>query len=323
MNNKTKNLEIIPPINQLYLYGYEHYFNSFIKLYNKDKLPNVILLSGPKGSGKATFAYHFINFMLSDKEQDKYSVNNFFINPNNKSYKDLCNFTHPNFFLLENKVLEENIKIENIRQVLKFLSKSTFNTNIKIVLIDNAEYLNVNSSNALLKELEEPRNNTYFFIIHNSISKILDTIKSRSIEFKFFFSLSSKKNIFKNIIKQYLDDFNEDEINENFYFETPGNIIKYLSIFNDTNTNIFKDKLSCINYLVDKYKHKKDPQLLIFISSLIELFYKDLSLKNNKKLNTYFHNKFKILKNINDMKKFNLDKNNLLISLLGILKNES
>ena len=323
MTIKTKNLEIIPPKNQLHLYGYDHYFNSFIKLYQKDKLPKVILLSGSKGYGKATFAYHFINFLLSDKEENKYSVNNFYINPNNKSYKNLCNSIHPNFFLLDSKIFEENIKIDNIREVLKFLNKSTFNSNIKIVLIDNAEYLNTNSSNALLKELEEPKNNTYFLIIHNSSSKILDTIKSRSIEFKIFFSLSKKRTILKNIIKQYLDNHNIEEINEEFYFETPGNILKYLMIFNDGNANILKDKLSCINYLADKYKHKKDPQLLILISSLIELFYKNLSLKNNKKLNTYFYNKFKILRNIDDMKKFNLDKNNFIISLLGILRNES
>ena len=135
----------------------------FIKLFHKSKLPNTILLSGLKGSGKATFAYHFINYLLSYNEKNKYSVNNFTINPDNKSYKSLCNFTHPNFFLLENNVLEENIKIENVRNILKFLNKSTYYSGIKIVLIDNAEYLNINSSNALLKSLEESNNNTFFF----------------------------------------------------------------------------------------------------------------------------------------------------------------
>ena len=56
---------------------------------------------------------------------------------------------------------------------------------------------------------------------------------------------------------------------------------------------------------------------------MIESFYNELSLKNNEKLNIYFYNKSKILKQINDVKKFNLDKNNLFISLQVILKNES
>ena len=65
MSNLNADLKIIPPRNQIHLFGYEHYFKSFIKLYLKNELPNIILLSGPKGSGKATFIYHFINFLLS------------------------------------------------------------------------------------------------------------------------------------------------------------------------------------------------------------------------------------------------------------------
>ena len=91
MNKICENLTAISPKNQLYLFGYEYYFNSFIKLYQKNKLPNVILLSGSNGSGKATFAYHFINYLLSYNEKDRYSVNDFTINPENKSYKLISN----------------------------------------------------------------------------------------------------------------------------------------------------------------------------------------------------------------------------------------
>ena len=323
MNTDIVNKEILSPKNQLQLFGYDDYFKAFIKLFHKNKLPNTILLSGLKGSGKATFAYHFINYLLSFKENYKYSVNNFSINPDNKSYKSLCNFTHPNFFLLENNVLEENIKIENVKNILKFLNKSTYYSGIKIVLIDNAEYLNINSSNALLKSLEESNNNTFFFIVHNSTNKILDTIRSRCIQFKFFFTLSEKRNILENIIKQYKIDFNIEKIDDYFFFDTPGNILKFLKILGNGNGTHAKDKLSSISYLINKYKKEKDPQLLIFISSLIESFYNELSLKNNEKLNIYFYNKSKILKQISDVKKFNLDKNNLFISLQGMLKNES
>ena len=323
MKINTENTGILSPKNQLQLFGYDDYFNSFIKLFHKNKLPNTILLSGPRGYGKATFAYHFINYLFSYKEQDKYSVNNFTINPDNKSYKSLCNYIHPNFFLLENNSHEENIKIDNVRNILKFLNKTTYNSNIKIVMIDNAEYLNINSSNALLKVLEEHNANTFFFIIHNSSNRILDTIKSRCIQFKFFFTLSERKSILKNIIKQYRNNFSIDEINDNFYFDTPGNVLKYLEILSESNVDYTKDKLSCISYLIDKYRQKKDSQLLIFISLMIELFYNELSLKNNKKLHIYFYHKFKILKQINDVKKFNLDKNNLFISLQGMLKNDS
>ena len=118
--------------------------------------------------------------------------------------------------MLEDNALEENIKIEKVRSNLRFLSKTTYYSNIKIVLIDNAEYLNTNSSNALLKALEESNDWTYFFIIHNSANKILDTIKSRCIEFKFFFTLSEKKRILEGFIKQYKNDFKLSKIDDNF-----------------------------------------------------------------------------------------------------------
>ena len=323
MKSSPVNFEIVSPKQQLYLFGYQKYFDLFVKLFNKSLLPNTILLSGQKGSGKATFAYHFTNYLLSYYEKNKYSFKNFEINSENKSYKDLCDNIHPNFFLLENSDNEENIKIDDVRNIKKFLNKSTYKSNIKIVLIDNAEYLNINSSNALLKSLEESNNNTFFFIVHNSANKILDTIKSRCIQFKFFFTLSEKKNILESIIKQYKRDFNIEKIDDYIYFDTPGNILRCLKILSDSNGGHTKDKLSTISYLINKYKQKKDPQLLIFISSMIESFYNELSLKNNEKLNIYFYNKSKILKQINDVKKFNLDKNNLFISLQGILKNES
>ena len=322
MKISSEDAEIIPPKNQLHLFGYQNYFNSFIKLFQKNKLPNTILLSGQKGSGKATFSYHFINYLLSQNEQNKYELKNFKINSDNKSYKKLCDYIHPNFFLLENRGSDENIKIDDVRNLFKFLNKSTYNSNIKIVLMDNAEYLNINSSNALLKVLEEPNNNTFFFVINNSSKKILSTIKSRCIEFKFFFNLNEKKDIFEHLINQYDDKLKAEVIDDDFYIDSAGNILKYMKILNENNIDYAKGKISCISYLIDKYKIIKDNQLLIFITFLIELFYKDLSLKNNKKLNIYFFNKFKILNQINNMKKFNLNKNNLFLSLQGILNNE-
>ena len=110
---------------------------------------------------------------------------------------------------------------------------------------------------------------------------------------------------------------------ENFYFDTPGNLLKCLLILNDLNIDMSKDNLSCILYLIEKYKNKKDSELLIFISLFIERFYNQLYLNNNKNLDRYFINQSKILNLMHDMKKFNLDKKNLFILIQGILENET
>ena len=66
--------EVFVPKKQLSLFGYSHYFETFVKLLNKKKLPNSILLNGPKGLGKSTFVYHFINYLLSHNGEYKYSL---------------------------------------------------------------------------------------------------------------------------------------------------------------------------------------------------------------------------------------------------------
>ena len=323
MKIDTKNLVISEPKIQSRLYGYKDYFNNFISIHKKNKLPNMMLLSGPKGSGKATFAYHFINYLLSNGEENKYSIENFEISANNSSFKLIQNRIHPNFFLLENILSDENIKIDQIRNLLRFLSKSNYSKDLKIVLLDNAEFLNLNSSNALLKALEEPSKNTHFFIIHNDSSAIADTIKSRCLQFKFHFNIAEKKNIFSEIVQNYKLTFNENDLDKFLYFETPGNLLRYLVALNGSNFDISRDNLSCILFLIDKYKIKKDPELLNLISLLIENFYNELSLNDASNVNYYFRNKNKISHLISDMKKFNQDKKNLLISIHEILKNET
>ena len=132
-----------------------------------------------------------------------------------------------------------------------------------------------------------------------------------------------KKNIFKKIAQDYQLNFNYNDLDKFFYFESPGNLLKYLIALKDSNFNILENNLPCILFLIDKYKTKKDSELLNLISLLIENFYNKLALNDANNINNYFTNKNKILYLINDMKKFNLDKKNLLITIDNILKNEA
>ena len=74
--------------------------------------------------------------------------------------------------------------------------------------------------------------------------------------------------------------------------------------------------------LLEKYKNSKDHYLLNFISLFAESYYNDLSLKNPSNFYLYFISRNKIINLINDMKKFNLEKNNLIISIKKVLENE-
>jgi DNA polymerase-3 subunit delta' len=91
----------LKPSNQLNLYGLDDYFQEFVELYNINKLPSKILLTGSKGIGKSTIAYHLINFVLSKNEDHPYDLTNYKINLENKSFKLLQNNTCPNFILID------------------------------------------------------------------------------------------------------------------------------------------------------------------------------------------------------------------------------
>ena len=73
---------------------------------------------------------------------------------------------------------------------------------------------------------------------------------------------------------------------------------------------------------MDIYKTKKDSELLNYITLFIENYYNHLAFNNVLNVNNYYNNKNKILYLITNMKKFHLDKKNLLFTIDKILKNE-
>ena len=91
----------IEPINQTKLFGLDNIIKQLIMLDKKKNLPNKILLSGQKGLGKSTLAYHFINYVLSKEEEYPYDINNFEINNQNQSFKTILNKSNINFTLID------------------------------------------------------------------------------------------------------------------------------------------------------------------------------------------------------------------------------
>ena len=75
----------LSPINQTNLFSLDNYLLEFVELYKKKKLPTKILLSGDKGLGKSTLAFHFINFILSENEDYPYDLDKREINGENRS----------------------------------------------------------------------------------------------------------------------------------------------------------------------------------------------------------------------------------------------
>ena len=314
--------EILLSKNQLHLYGYRNYFTLFSSLFEKGLLPNNILISGRKGIGKSTFVYHFVNFILTKNEEFAYDNKNFNINENNSSYNQLNDGIHPNLFIIDDNVLNKDIKIELIRNLINFINKSTFSKDLKIIIIDNSENLNLNSMNALLKVLEETARNTYFFVINSNPYKIIDTFKSRFSEFKLNLKFKDKEEIILKLLDQYNITLNDKNIINNFRHESPGNFINMYNEFLDLDKRNINDEIQQISLFMKKYENEKNNNYFNYISLLIEKFYTYLSISNINNINKYYNNCFAILTQLNDMKKYNLNEKSSFNNIKNILINE-
>ena len=309
----------IEPQNNINLIGYNKIFLELKNLFDNNILPNKIIFSGCSGIGKSTLAYHLINYIFSKNEDNKYDSKNNLILSSNKSYNLILNNSHPNFFLITNDEDKKNIQISKIREMINFTNKSSFNNNCKIILIDNIEYLNVNSVNALLKVIEEPNDNIFFFLIHNSKTKILDTLKSRCIKFNLHLDNEKKLQIINTITNsKFYNDLNNDFKN---IYNSPGDIISLYNFLTNNNIdlNISIDEL--LKLIIEKKLYKKDLFVKDRLSFFIELFFNKNLLYLKSKNNIYNLYKY-FLSKIDDCNKYNLDFENILIEINGKLLND-
>ncbi len=290
------------PSTQINLFEHKEIFNQLYKLYKKDNLPNKILLSGEKGIGKSTLAYHLINFVLSENEDHPYDHENNKINSDNKSYKLIQNKSNPNFYLIDVLEDKKNIDINQIRELIINLNKSSFNKKKRFVLIDNIELLNLNSINALLKILEEPHDNINFILINNNKS-ILPTLKSRCLNFKIFLTKDQSIRIVNKLLN---DDINIIVNNKLFdYYATPGRLFKLIKLSKEHNLDLVNFDLNItLKTIIEDKIYKKDKSIINIIYSFIELYFRNnISIENISLLKSYHY----FLEKINNTRTYNLD----------------
>ena len=289
------------------IYGYNDLFNFFLKLDGEERIPNKFILSGNKGIGKSTFAYHLINYILSKNEKDKYDTTNYKINDENRSYRLIKNLSHPNFFLIDVDDGKQQISIDKIRKSFDFINKSSMNNDFRIILIDNAEYLNQSSGNALLKVIEEPNEKLIFILVHDISCKLLDTIKSRCILFKKAFSCEEKISIFEKVVNQNFSDIFKNNLL--FKFMSVGELIYLKKFSEDCKLKEKIDNKNILNiYLKDKY-NKDNKRIQKIMLKLMQIYLYQKNMNSFSEKNFMWYNSF--FKKVTEAKIYNLDIGNL------------
>ncbi len=298
----------IEPINQTKLFGLNKFINEFINLENNNNLPSKILLSGNKGIGKSTLAYHLINYILSKNEKFNYDTNEFKINVQSQSFKTILNKSNPNLVVIDIDQDKKFIDIDQIRTLIKNLNKSSLNDKPKFILIDNIEFLNKSSNNALLKILEEPSFNVFFILINNN-KKILQTLVSRCTNFKIRLTNQECLEISNNLLEGKLfEKINLDLIN---YYSTPGNIYNLYKFAETNRYNLSNLSLKELLHIIISNKHyKDDSHIRYLIYDFIEFYLRQINLDFSSKI----YDKYSyFLRKISKLNKFNLHEDTLFL----------
>ena len=200
------------------------------------------------------------------------------------------------------------IDINQIRELLSNLQKSSFNNKPKFILIDNIEFLNANSINALLKVIEEPSINIYFILINNN-KKILSTLISRCINFRIYLTHEKNLEIAEKLIQNKLNEVINDELIN--YYSTPGNIFYLFNFAKDNEYDLKNTNLKeFLKMVIKNNDYKKNEEIKFIIFDFIELYFNKLNLSISTKLNEKYHY---FLGRISNTKKFNLDYESLFM----------
>ena len=219
--------------------------NDQLKILNESyhvQFPHAWIFNGIKGIGKYSTAVSFIRSVCKIKGSNT-----------------------QNFFEINSE--ENPVLVDDIRLLINQINLTNANENQNcFIIIDNANSLNFNSYNAMLKTIEDPPSNTNIIFISHDIKRIPKTILSRCI--KLDFKPLNKKNMFE-FCKYYDVDCKHFDL-EKKYFLTNGSIERLFFLISEEG--------KIIQEYFDKLEKNKS-----FKMSEFELFY-DLIAHNYDKL---------------------------------------
>jgi len=289
------------------LVGLDVYLDEMIKLYDAKRFPKVLLLNGKKGIGKFTLIMHLINYIFSQNEKIPYDTEKKILNVNSFFYNSFLKKTLQDIVLIQ---AEENkdIKINDIRTLKSTLVNSSLSDNPRFIIIDEVEFLNTNSVNALLKTLEEPSGNNFFILINNQQRKLLETISSRCLETNIFLDTNRRNEI----INYLIDDRKIEILIDSSHNVSPGHFLKFNEIYLKYKISKDDNILIKLNTLINGYKKEKDKSLISLAYFIIDYSFFNKIQSNINEMEFLLDTKSSIIKTINDFVQFNLNINSVL-----------
>ena len=212
--------------------------SAFEKEVKQNKISASYLFYGDKRVDLLFYALEFSKMVMTkdiEDEEEKKSIE-----------KKIENLQHSDIEVINRK--NENIKIDEVRELIYDAIESAYSSPKKIFILCGIENLRKESSNALLKILEEPPKDVYFILLARSLN-IISTIKSRTIKFHLEGASNEELGVSKEIY--YFFDGNENNIRR--YKENGIPLEEY-----EDGINSYEDALSNIKAMKEYAKNEME-----------------------------------------------------------------
>ncbi len=165
---------------------YPWFQDTWTAIYKNEKLPHALIFKGKEGIGKYDFAITFAKSYLCQTPLSNHlpcetcSSCEWFPD-SHPDFKHIAPIESDDDTSSKRKTIrKKSIVIDQIRELSEYLELSAHQEKgRRIVLIEPADSLNQAASNALLKILEEPPENTLFILVTSQTQKLIATIRSR------------------------------------------------------------------------------------------------------------------------------------------------
>jgi DNA polymerase-3 subunit delta' len=174
------------PRRRSFLIGHQSAEDFLLQAYRSGRLHHAWLIGGPRGIGKATFAYRFARFVLRypDPLQAPHTLH---VDPADPVFRRIAAGAHPDLFVIERELnqqtgrLRAETGVDVARTASRFFSRSAGENGWRVCIVDTADDLNEEAANSLLKVLEEPPARAVFLLVSNRPGMLLKTIRSRCV----------------------------------------------------------------------------------------------------------------------------------------------
>src|SRR5215469_14583121 len=169
------------------LLGHENAERELRRLADGKRLPHALLLTGPRGIGKATLAFRLARFLLAQSGDRAHS--GLAVDPASNAFRRVASGGHADLLTVERaydprrRRRRSEIIIEDVREIAGFMRLTAAEEGWRIVIVDGAEEMNRNAANALLKILEEPPRRGLLLLVSHSSGRLLPTVRSRCRHF--------------------------------------------------------------------------------------------------------------------------------------------